>query len=108
MYEISKARDDIAALREERQQELRFELLEKHRWRLIHIREKLEATDYQNDQEMITEHRSGSDSGAWILKSPEFVRWTDRSIREHDVLYIHGIPGAGEPNSPSLVSGPSD
>ncbi|KAJ4419764.1 hypothetical protein N0V82_004807 [Gnomoniopsis sp. IMI 355080] len=84
------------ALREERQQELRFELLEKHKWRLLHIREKLEATDYQNDQEMITEHRNGSDSGAWITKSPAFVRWTDRSATGHDVLYIHGIPGAGK------------
>ncbi|KAJ4393682.1 hypothetical protein N0V93_002897 [Gnomoniopsis smithogilvyi] len=94
--EISKAREEIAALRETQQQELRSELLEKHRWRLLHIMEKLQATDYQQDQEMVTESRNGSDSGRWILNSTEFERWTDRSSLGHAILYIHGIPGAGK------------
>lgn len=72
------------------------ERLEKHKWQVAHVKEKLEAPDYQLDQEMATEDRIGGASGTWVLQDPAFRKWTDRSTREHEILYISGIPGAGE------------
>lgn len=104
LYEISRSREEMAAWHDKRKQELRLEQLEKHKWRLLHIKDRLEAANYQQDQEMATEARNGSDSGRWILQSPRFEKWANRASLGHDVLYVHGIPGAGKSASPQLSS----
>lgn len=60
------------------------------------MKEKLDAPNYQQDQEMASEDRNGSASGAWVLQNMAFRTWTDRSAREHGVLYVNGIPGSGK------------
>lgn len=82
-------------MHEEVKHKLYRESLEKHQWRLLQIKDKLEASNYQRDQEVATEARAGSSSGTWMLKHPEFARWTNTTVSGHEVLYLHGIPGAG-------------
>ncbi|KAL1871957.1 hypothetical protein Daus18300_004594 [Diaporthe australafricana] len=96
LHEISESRGDIAALSDELMREASRQRLEKHKWRLAHVKEKLEATEYHLDQEMACEDRSGSSSGSWLLSNPAFKKWADRSTTEHRILYLNGIPGAGE------------
>lgn len=104
LHEISKARDEIASLNEEIKRKGDIETLEKHKWQLSQVQEKLEAPDYQLDQEMATEDRTGGSSGTWVLQNPGFKKWIDRSTREHEILYVSGIPGAGEYENSSSLS----
>ncbi|KAJ0107225.1 hypothetical protein J7T55_007595 [Diaporthe amygdali] len=103
LHEISKAREDIAAFIEETKKQASREGFENHKWRLNHIKEKLEAPDYQLDQEMATEDRNGSVSGTWILQNPSFQKWTDKHSRDNGVLYLSGIPGAGKTTLASFI-----
>lgn len=96
LYEISKSRQELAAWRDERKREVRLENLEKHKQRLLHIKEKLEAADYQQDQELATEARSGVKTGDWLSQTPAFQKWVDMTTTGHDILYVHGMPGAGK------------
>lgn len=96
LYEILRIRRQITDLQEESKQEISREKLEKHRWRLSYIKERLQAPDYCLDQEMATEDRNGSTSGDWILQQPDFREWTCKTTNEHSVLYVNGIPGAGK------------
>lgn len=99
LYEISRIREQISDLQEISRQQFSREKLEKHKWRLSYIKERLQAPDYCLDQEMATEDRNGSTSGEWVLQQPHFRQWTRKTINEHGVLYINGIPGAGKPNT---------
>lgn len=96
LHEITKSRDEIAAFNEDVKRQANFDRLEKHKWRWAHVKEKLDSPNYQLDQEMAAEDRNGSASGTWVLQNPAFRKWTDRSAREHAVLYVNGIPGAGK------------
>ncbi|KAK2601326.1 hypothetical protein N8I77_010782 [Diaporthe amygdali] len=94
LYEISKAREEMAARHEAKKQELRQDEVEKRKWHLLQIKNQLEAADYQQDQEMAAEARNETNSGDWVLQSPAFQYWADKADTRHSVLYIHGIPGA--------------
>ncbi|KAL2272437.1 hypothetical protein FJTKL_06560 [Diaporthe vaccinii] len=96
LYEISKAREEMAARHEAKKQELRRDEIEKHKWRLLQIKAQLGAADYQQDLEMAAEARNVTNSGDWVLQSPTFKHWADKAATRHSVLYVHGIPGAGK------------
>ncbi|KAJ0123834.1 hypothetical protein J7T55_012304 [Diaporthe amygdali] len=96
LYEISKAREEMAARHEAKKQELRQDEIEKRKWHLLQIKNQLEAADYQQDQEMASEARDETDSGNWVLQSPAFKHWANKTATRHSVLYVHGIPGAGK------------
>lgn len=96
LYEISRVREQISDLQEESRQQNSRERLEKHKWRLSYIKERLQAPDYCLDHEMATEDRNGSSSGGWVLQHPHFRQWICKATSEHGVLYINGIPGAGK------------
>lgn len=104
LYEISKARQELATWHDERKREARLENLEKHKQRLLQIKEKLAAADYEQDQEMATEARSGVKTGDWLLKTPAYRKWADTTTTGHDVLYVHGVPGAGKSASASFCN----
>lgn len=86
----------MAARHEAKKQELRRDEIEKHKWRLLHIKAQLGAADYQQDLEMAAEARNVTNSGDWVLRSPTFKHWADKAATRHSVLYVHGIPGAGK------------
>lgn len=45
---------------------------------------------------MASEDRNWSSSGSWVLSNPTFQQWSDRNTKGHGILYLNGIPGAGE------------
>ncbi|KAK7697207.1 hypothetical protein SLS64_013764 [Diaporthe eres] len=104
LYEISKAREEMAARHEAKKQELRRDEIEKHKWRLLQIKAQLGAADYQQDLEMAAEARNVTNSGDWVLQSPTFKHWADKAATRHSVLYVHGIPGAVEDEIVSKVA----
>ena len=69
--------------------------LEKAR-QLKALAEKLNASDAGLEQELARKQRQGTHSGEWILCNDQFKSWSDSDTIEDSVLYIHGIPGAGE------------
>ncbi|RYP14230.1 hypothetical protein DL765_006510 [Monosporascus sp. GIB2] len=103
LYEIQRVRQDIAEFRAENMQQIAQENLEKHKQRVLCIQEKLRAPNYQTDQEMSTEARSGKDSGKWFFKDPKFQEWLTPTRPGHGVLYIHGMPGAGKTTLVSAI-----
>jgi hypothetical protein len=64
--------------------------------RLLIILEQLHAGDYIADHDMASNNRHDNLSGHWIQNRPEFKSWTDTDLKSSSVLYLHGIPGAGE------------
>ncbi|KAI1658130.1 WD40 repeat-like protein [Daldinia decipiens] len=102
LYEIHRLRKDISSMYTENQQKMDEERLEKHRGRVSYIREKLDAPNYEIDQEMATENRLIDSSGEWVLENEEFQAW-DNHILGHNILYINGIPGAGKTTLVSTV-----
>lgn len=96
LHEISRSREEIATLSEELRRQGHIERLEKHKWRLAQVKEKLQAPNYQLDQEIAAEDRNGSTSGTWVLQNSAFQKWADMSTKEHGILFVNGIPGAGE------------
>lgn len=96
LHEISKSREEIAAFNEELKKKGNLERFERHKERLAQVKEKLQAPDYHLDQEMATEDRNGSTSGTWVLRNSAFRKWFDMRTREHGILFVNGIPGAGE------------
>ena len=95
LYGIQKLLEGISTVREEQRRRIAQENLEEHRARLLFIREKLQAPDYQIDQEISTEDRSGHPSGMWIFEDPKFQSWSNKDVPGHGLLYVNGIPGAG-------------
>lgn len=96
LYGIQRLLEDISAFREEQRLRIVQEDLEKHRTRVSRIREKLQAPDYQEDQEISTEVRNSYPSGMWILKDPRFESWSNKNAPGHGILFVNGIPGSGE------------
>ncbi|KAI4866834.1 hypothetical protein F4820DRAFT_457366 [Hypoxylon rubiginosum] len=94
LYEIHKLRRDVSAMRTEQKQLMAQVNLEKHKARVSLIREKLQAPNYQIDQEIATEDRQGYNSGTWIFERSDFQAWSRNDTTDHSVLYINGIPGA--------------
>lgn len=60
------------------------------------ILEKLNAPRYRLDQCAASDQRRGRSSGSWVLLDEKFQKWADITADENPLLYIHGIPGAGE------------
>lgn len=87
---------EIASFRDDFRRKCHLEALEEHNSRLARVKGKLEAPDYQCDQEMATENRTGIASGAWLLRNQAFQKWADKGTRGHEILYLNGMPGAGE------------
>lgn len=58
--------------------------------------ERLDSTDYKRDQLDACEQRRQKRSGKWLYKNDDFCRWYDLDVVCNPLLYIHGIPGAGE------------
>lgn len=96
LYGIQSLQGQIEDLREEHRLRFAHDDLELHRMRVLRIREKLQAPDYQIDQEISTEDRNGHLSGAWIFKEPRYEKWSNRSTSGHEILYVNGKPGSGE------------
>lgn len=86
----------MAARHDAKKEELRQDEIEKHKWRLLKIKAQLEASDYQQDQDMAAEAGSETNTGAWVSQSPVFKNWVSKTATRHSVLYVHGIPGAGK------------
>jgi len=57
---------------------------------------KLGAPGYQYDFDRAARERSKNESGDWILNEDIYKEWTDTGIVGTKVLYLNGIPGAGE------------
>ncbi|KAF3058704.1 hypothetical protein GL218_05334 [Daldinia childiae] len=102
LYEIHQVRKDISSIYTKYQQKMDEERQEKHKGRVSHIREKLDAPNYAIDQEMAAENRFIDSSGKWILENKEFQAW-DSHASGHSILYINGIPGAGKTTLVSAV-----
>ncbi|RYP42924.1 hypothetical protein DL770_011966 [Monosporascus sp. CRB-9-2] len=95
LYEIQGLRQDISEVRAENTRQIAQENLEKHKQRVLCIREKIRAPNYQIDQEMSTEARGGKGSGKWFFEDLKFQEWLTTRKPGHGLLYINGIPGAG-------------
>ena len=57
--------------------------------------EKLDAPDYQRDQDAATEQRRERSSGHWLFSNHQYKEWSDESCIKNPILYMHGVPGAG-------------
>ncbi|KAK3995723.1 hypothetical protein QBC44DRAFT_356077 [Cladorrhinum sp. PSN332] len=55
---------------------------------------KLDAPDYQGDQQSALTQRHDITSGSWILQDPKFKEWVAGSLQRNAVLYINGMPGS--------------
>ncbi|KAK4222196.1 hypothetical protein QBC38DRAFT_520147 [Podospora fimiseda] len=97
LYEIERVRADIDAMRAAQRQKAHEDDIERHRFRLGQIKEKLQVPDYQLDQEMSTEDCNGSDSGQWIFQDPKFLSWKNMDQSGYKTLFINGKPGAVSP-----------
>lgn len=86
----------MTARHEETKQKLLQDELDKHKRRVLSVKDRLEAAEYQQDQEMASEARNDTDAGDWILRCPAFKHWSSKAVAGHEVLYLHGIPGAGK------------
>jgi hypothetical protein len=76
--------------------------------RLKHLALWLSAADVTNDHEKIAQARQGHpDSCRWILRKSNFRKWYDQQVVQKPLLWIHGIPGAGQWES-SFLSPPFD
>jgi hypothetical protein len=58
------------------------------------VEQSLSPKLYDDDLERFRKHRS-PDSGKWIEKNEEFCTWFNASNKPKQVLWIRGIPGAG-------------
>ncbi|KAI1467938.1 WD40 repeat-like protein [Daldinia caldariorum] len=102
LYEIQRLRKDHSVLQTEYRQQIDEERLHKHKTQIAKIRERLDAPNYEIDQEMAAENTLIDDSGKWLFESNEFQTWyTDGS--GHRILYLNGIPGAGKTTLVSAV-----
>lgn len=93
---IQRLLENISAVREEQKRLIAQEALGNHNTRILHLKEKLQAPNYQIDQEISTEDRNGSLSGMWIFEDPRFQAWYNKDLPGHNILYLNGIPGAGK------------
>ena len=66
---------------------------ELHHQRQI-VEEKLGAPDYGNAH-FYAANKRFLDSGNWILDNQQFQKWFHSSTPADNILYIHGMPGAG-------------
>ena len=57
------------------------------------ILEWLSASQYQKKHRDVCTQRLAN-TGEWLLRSQEFCSW--RSAKSENVLWCHGIPGAGK------------
>ena len=64
--------------------------------------EKLNASDFQVDQEVASERRRGLTSGEWVFQTAQFQEWSDTGSNVHPILYISGVPGAGTMGYPEF------
>lgn len=64
---------------------------------LRRVREWLASTNAEQDQKDHSRVRAGqSESGKWILQTSQFRDWADPDFCQHPLLWINGMPGAGE------------
>lgn len=62
------------------------------------VRQWLSAANCEADQETFAGIRNGFPrSGQWLLKTNRFVSWFDPLYCQTHLLWLNGIPGAGEP-----------
>ncbi|KAK6950757.1 hypothetical protein Daesc_007282 [Daldinia eschscholtzii] len=102
LYEIQRLRKDLSVMYTEHQQKVDEERLQKHKARVSHIREKLDAPNYEIDQEMAAENILIDSSGKWIFDSSKFETWKTEAPG-HSILYLNGIPGAGKTTLVSAI-----
>ncbi|OTA59127.1 hypothetical protein K449DRAFT_466839 [Hypoxylon sp. EC38] len=61
----------------------------------IAIRNELEPHDHDAELAKIL-HRSSVDSGRWLEKEPDFMRWLNTVDRTTRCIWLYGIPGSGK------------
>ncbi|ROV93245.1 hypothetical protein VPNG_09534 [Cytospora leucostoma] len=103
LFELATVREHISGLQEDIKQKTIRKKLENHKFCVSRIREKLQAPDYYVDQEVATENRGGSTSGAWVLQCQEFLEWNCQTTEVNGILYINGLPGAGKTTLVSAI-----
>jgi hypothetical protein len=58
----------------------------------------LSAADASSDQDHHRGYRNTVDSGHWLLQNKRFQAWADRTSDSAPLLWVTGIPGAGNPH----------
>ncbi|KAI3321517.1 hypothetical protein HD806DRAFT_502761 [Xylariaceae sp. AK1471] len=96
LSELHKLRVDFNCMRKDDLSRLAQEDTARHRVRMSRIREKLQPASYIEDHERIAEERPAQATGQWLFKTQEFQSWVDPIGQAIQVLYVHGIPGAGK------------
>ena len=61
-----------------------------------HLSLWLAGADVSSDQEHAASARKGGSSGRWLLQRSLFRDWFDPAKASEQLLWITGIPGAGE------------
>ncbi|KAI0599781.1 hypothetical protein F4775DRAFT_583134 [Biscogniauxia sp. FL1348] len=103
LYEVHQVHKRVSDIYVEQRQWIDKEVLKRHKEQVSCIREKLQAPNYQVDQELAMEDRHGDSSRLWIFEESNFRVWSDKDITDHGVLYVNGIPGAGKTTLISAV-----
>ncbi|KAJ4218040.1 hypothetical protein NW759_008634 [Fusarium solani] len=65
------------------------------------ISSQLSPGNYQDDQKLAFDQFFRSPSGDWVLQEPKFTEWLKGSNGQ--ILYLHGMPGAGKQSFGSEV-----
>lgn len=96
LEEIQEAREKINDVYQRLVEQENQQAQERHLSRINRIKEKLCSPDYSIDQYASTEDRQATETGQWIFQEPKYTSWADMNSREAPILYLNGIPGAGE------------
>ena len=68
--------------------------------RLRLLIERLDPADHGRDQYAASEQRRQSHSGQWLWQNQAFQQWCDVSADCNPLIYLHGVPGAGQFHRP--------
>lgn len=87
--EAQKAREIAESLSKEAEDR-------EERDRLRTLIERMDPADHRRDQYTAFKQRWHCDSGQWLWRNQSFRRWCDWDAECNHLLYLHGVPGAGE------------
>ncbi|KAK0647033.1 hypothetical protein B0T16DRAFT_458896 [Cercophora newfieldiana] len=96
---VEDMRLQLEALTIEANQQAQKREVDGHKDRMSQIRDKLDIPhipDHEMDRLISTEDVADSTCGQWLFSCPEYVKWADQNTTNHQILYVHGIPGAGK------------
>jgi hypothetical protein len=95
-FQMLQLNQQYQRLRDDLHKKAAHQEAENRRQNMADTQTWLAAASPIREHEAAIHKRSGRQSGSWLFHKPQMINWKDHETPDFSILWLYGIPGAGE------------